>query len=240
MQIRLNKYIAQSGAASRREADRLIESGRVMVNGRIVRTLGTTIDDLKDRVEVGGRAVRPLDQRIYLMLHKPPGYLVTRKDPHNRPNVMALLPPGLRAVFPVGRLDLDSEGLLLLTNDGELAHRLMHPRYGIIKHYRVKVKGRPAEASLSKLRQGINIDGKKTAPARIVLVSAGTHSSVLDVEIHEGRKREIRRMFESQGNPVQTLKRLRFAGLPLGKLKAGTWRHLRSDEVRKLKTQVGL
>ena len=240
MQIRLNKYIAQSGMASRREADRLIESGRVRVNGRIVRTLGTKIDGLKDKVEVEGQAVRPLEDKVYLMLNKPPGYLVTRKDPHDRPSVMGLLPPGLGGVFPVGRLDLDSEGLLLLTNDGQLAHRLLHPRYGVIKHYRVKVKGRPTEASLMRLRRGIHLDGKKTAPARIDLVSPVARGSVLDVEIHEGRKREVRRMFESQGNPVLTLKRLRFAGLSLGKLKAGTWRHLRAGEVKKLKTLVGL
>lgn len=240
MQVRLNKYIAQSGLASRRAADRLISEGKVKINGSVVRTLGHKIDTDRDRVEVDGRTVHPSEDKVYLMLHKPPGCLVTRKDPFQRPTVMELLPPRASSVFPIGRLDLESEGLLLLTNDGELAHRLMHPRYGVKKLYRVKVKGRPAEANLEALRRGVYLYGKKTAPARVKPVSLGAGHSWLEVEIHEGRKREVRRMFESQGHIVLVLKRLRFAGLSLGRLGPGCWRDLSEPEIRALKKRVGL
>jgi pseudouridine synthase len=240
MQVRLNKYIAQSGLASRRAADRLISEGKVKINGGIVRTMGHKIDTDRDRVEVDGRTIHPSEDKVYLMLHKPPGFLVTRKDPFQRPTVMEFLPPRASSVFPIGRLDLESEGLLLLTNDGELAHRLMHPRYGVKKLYRVKVKGRPAEANLEALRQGVYLYGKKTAPARVKPVSLGAMHSWLEVEIHEGRKREVRRMFESQGHIVLVLKRLRFAGLSLGRLGPGCWRDLSEPEIRALKKRVGL
>jgi len=240
MLVRLNKYISQSGTSSRREADRLISDGKVRVNGRIVQTLGQKIDSVKDVVEVGGRTIHLPEDKIYLMLNKPPGCLVTRKDPYHRPTVMDLVPPMASGIFPVGRLDLDSEGLLLLTNDGELAYRLMHPRYNVKKLYRIKVKDRPAKASLDMLRQGIYLDGKKTAPARIEPVSLGARHSWLDVEIHEGRKREVRRLFESQGHPVLILQRLQFAGLSLGRLAPGAWRALSPAEIQALKKQVGL
>ncbi len=240
MLIRLNKYIAQSGAYSRREADGLISQGRVKVNGRFVQTLGEKIDSDRDTVEVGGSIIQPSEEMVYVMLHKPPGYLVTKKDPLKRPTVMELLPPLASGIFPVGRLDLDSAGLLILTNDGELAHRLLHPSYEVKKLYRVRVKSRPSEASLDTLRKGVYLDGKKTAPARITPVSLGARQSWLDVEIHEGRKREVRRLFESQGYSVLELKRLRFAGLSLGKLASGAWRHLSAAEVRGLKKKVGL
>jgi pseudouridine synthase len=240
MLIRLNKFIAQSGKYSRREADRLISQGKVRINGRVVQTLGQKIDSDRDSVEVGGSFVQPPEEMVYLMLHKPPGCLVTRRDPLKRPTVMDLLPPLASGTFPVGRLDLDSTGLLLLTNDGELAHRLLHPRYGIKKLYRVKVKSRPSRSSLDTLRQGVYLDGKKTAPARITPVSLSARQSWLDVEIHEGRKREVRRLFESEGHAVLELKRLRFAGLSLGKLNSGAWRSLSSEEVRGLKKLVGL
>ncbi|MGB2906554.1 MAG: pseudouridine synthase [Candidatus Aminicenantaceae bacterium] len=240
MLVRLNKYIAQSGTSSRREADRLISDGKVRVNGRIVQTLGQKINSDKDVVEVGGRTIQPPETKVYLMLHKPSGCLVTRKDPYHRPTVMDLVPPLASGIFPVGRLDLDSEGLLLLTNDGELAHRLMHPRYGVKKLYRIKVKDQPSPAILDTLRQGIYLDGKKTAPARITPVSLGDRHSWLDVEIHEGRKREVRRLFESQGYPVLSLKRLQFAGLSLGRLAPGAWRVLSPAEIRALKKQAGL
>ncbi|MFA9453602.1 MAG: pseudouridine synthase [Candidatus Aminicenantaceae bacterium] len=240
MLVRLNKYIAQSGTSSRRAADRLISDGKVRVNGRIVRTLGQKINSDKDVVEVEGRTIQLPEDKVYLMLHKPSGCLVTRKDPYHRPTVMDLVPPLASGIFPVGRLDLDSEGLLLLTNDGELAHRLLHPRYGVKKLYRIKVKDRPAPAILDTLRQGIYLDGKKTAPARITPVSLGDRHSWLDVEIHEGRKREVRRLFESQGYPVLSLKRLQFAGLSLERLAPGAWRVLSPAEIRALKKQAGL
>jgi pseudouridine synthase len=240
MLVRLNKFIASSGAASRREADRLIEAGRVKVNGRVIRTLGHKVESDTDRVEVNGRAVKPASEAVYLMLHKPPMFLVTRKDPYNRPTVMELLPPHMKGLFPVGRLDFDSQGLLLMTNDGVLAYRLLHPRYGVTKLYRVKVAGHPDAAALKSLERGVYLEGKKTAPARIKPMELKAHYSWLEIELHEGRKREVRRMLEQVGHQVMVLKRVRFAGLSLGGLRSGAWRNLSAGEVRRLKKKVGL
>lgn len=238
MLIRLNKYIAQSGFASRREADRLISEGRVRVNGQVILTLGHKIAAATDRVEVGQHVIQPAAGLVYVVLNKPPGWIVTRKDPHNRPTVMQLLPTKLSGLFPVGRLDYNSEGILLLTNDGEMANRLLHPRYAIKKLYQVKVLGGPSAKLLEVLRRGIYLDGKKTAPARIVLKSRGSKHSWLQVEVHEGRKREVRRLFKSIGHPVLILKRLRFAGLSLGSLKPGEWRFLTQAEIRELRDKT--
>lgn len=240
MLIRLNKYIAQSGKASRREADRLISEGRVIVNGQVILTLGHKIDAATDRVEVGQQVIQPSASPVYVVLNKPPGWIVTRKDPHNRPTVMQLLPAKLSSLFPVGRLDYNSEGILLLTNDGDMANRLLHPRYGIKKLYQVKVLGSPNAKSLEALRRGIYLDGKKTAPAKISLKSRGSRHSWLQVEIQEGRKREVRRLFKSIGHPVLILKRLRFAGLSLGSLKPGEWRYLTQEEIRGLRDKTEL
>lgn len=236
--MRLNKYIAHSGAASRREADRLIEAGRVKVNGGVVRNMGIRVDSDQDRIEVDGRILEAKMPSTYIMLNKPPGYLVTMKDPFGRPTIMELLPHLRTRVYPVGRLDNDSEGLLLLTNDGELAHKLMHPRYRIRKVYMVKVKGTPESSRLRLLEAGIYLDGKKTAPAKIKLISASPRGSLLRVEIHEGRKREIRRMFAYLGHEVTTLQRILFAGLGLRNLKPGQWRPLAKEEIAELKKQV--
>jgi len=238
MKIRLNKYIAHSGVASRREADRLIEAGRVKINGSVVGSLGVQVESDHDRVEVDGRILEAETQLSYLMLNKPPGYLVTLKDPFGRPTIMELLPSLRNRVYPVGRLDNDSEGLLLLTNDGELAHKLMHPSYRIRKVYMVKIKGTPDASRLRLLEKGIYLDGKKTAPAKIKLLSVAPKGALLRVEIHEGRKREIRRMFASQGHPVIALQRTLFADLGLKNLKPGQWRPLTAKEISELKNQV--
>jgi len=240
MLIRLNKYLSQVGIASRREADRLITEGRVKINNQVVQVLGYKIDDQKDRIEIDGREVKKEQNLIYLMLNKPKGYLVTLKDAFGRPTVMNLLSNLKQRVFPVGRLDYDSEGLLLFTNDGELTYRLTHPRYNIKKTYLVKVKGEPDNAKLNRLGKGLFLDGKKTAPAKVTLLESNPRRSFLRIEIHEGRKREIRRMFESIGHRVLKLVRVDFAGLKIGKLKSGTWRFLRQKEIKKLKEQVGL
>ena len=238
MKMRLNKYIAHSGAASRREADRLIEAGRVKVNGDVVRSMGVQVDSDQDRVVVDGRILEAKEQPTYIMLNKPPGYLVTLKDPFGRPTIMELLPRLRTRVYPVGRLDNDSEGLLLLTNDGELAHKLMHPRYRIRKVYMVKVKGTPEPSQLRLLEKGIYLDGKKTAPAKIKLISVSPRGALLRVEIHEGRKREIRRMFAHLGHDVTALQRTLFAGLGLRNLKPGQWRPLTKEEIAELNKQV--
>ncbi len=240
MLLRLNRYLSMRGAASRREADRLIADGRVQVNGQTVSDLGVKVDEAGDRVAVDGRLLRPVRDLVYLALNKPPGYLVTRDDPEGRPTVMALLPKMRESVFPVGRLDLDSEGLLLLTNDGELAFRLTHPRFEIRKLYAVEVAGSLSDEEASRLEKGIRLDGRKTAPARVRVAQRGLRRSQALVEIHEGRKREVRRMMEQVGHPVQSLKRVEFAGLRLGSLPRGQWRHLRRDEILSLRRLAGL
>ncbi|MFH2041809.1 MAG: pseudouridine synthase [Acidobacteriota bacterium] len=238
MLIRLNKYLSQSGVTSRRDADRLIEKGDVRVNGEVVRTLGTKIDESKDRVEVRGKAVKPEDDSVSIVLYKPPGYLVTLKDPQQRPTVMGLIRSLKRRVFPVGRLDFDSEGLLLFTDDGELAHRLMHPRYQIQKEYRVEVTGFPEKEALDRLKTGIVLDGKITAPAEVRLLRQEDRHSFLQIVIHEGRKREVRRMMEAVGHDVLSLKRTRFGSIRLGNLKPGEWRRLEPHEIASLKKSV--
>lgn len=240
MKVRLNKFLSQAGVSSRREADRMISEGRVKVNGEVILALGYKIDDAQDHVEVNGSRIERADNQVYLMMNKPPGYLVTLKDPFQRPTIMDLLPSFNTRIYPVGRLDFESQGLLLLTNDGELAHRLMHPRYQIGKLYLVKVKGKPDASSLSKLEKGIYLDGKRTAPAKIKRLSEGPKRVVISIEIYEGRKREIRRMLDAIGLSVLELQRIKFAGLELSNLKPGNWRYLEPKEIARLKMKVKL
>jgi len=238
--VRLNKFLSLAGVASRREADRWIVQGRVSVNNKIVDELGFKIDEERDVVQVDGRKVQVKPTPVYILLNKPAGHLVTLKDPFRRPVVRSLLPASLGRVFPVGRLDLESEGLLVLTNDGELAHRLSHPRFGVKKVYLVKVKGEPNKEVLSRLERGIYLEGRKTAPAKAALLAPGQKSSWLRLELQEGRKREVREMCAAVGHPVQELRRVEYAGLVLKGLKPGQWRHLGPPEVRRLKALVDL
>lgn len=231
--VRLNKYIASAGVTSRRKADKMIEQGRIRVNGNVVTALGTKINPRKDKVEADGKRVKP-EKKFYLMLYKPAGYLVTLDDPFDRLTIKSLLPDLDVRLFPVGRLDLNSEGLLILTNDGELAHQLMHPRYNIRKVYMVRVKGQIKNRGLKTMSKGVYLDNQKTSPDKIKLIKQEPASSLLRIEIHEGKKREIRRMFQSVGYQVVSLKRIQFDGLKLGDLKKGKWRYLRPEEVKKL------
>ncbi|MHB8095861.1 MAG: pseudouridine synthase [Candidatus Aminicenantales bacterium] len=240
MLIRLNKFLSQAGAASRREADRLIEQGRVQVNGRIVQELGEKIEDETDKVDLDGKRVRKEERLAYVLLHKPVGTVVTLRDPFGRKTVQDLLRGVGVRVFPVGRLDADSSGVLLLTNDGDLAFHLAHPRFEVGKVYSVKVEGSPEETDLAKLRKGIFLEGRKTAPAKVTMVSRSAARGVVRVEIHEGRKREVRKMFEALGYRVSDLKRTSFAGLTLERLKPGQWRFLEPGEIRMLKKKAGL
>jgi 23S rRNA pseudouridine2605 synthase len=240
MEIRLNKYLAQRGVASRREADRLIQEGRVSVNGLVVLDLGHKIDEERDRVAADGRKVKPGRELVYMALNKPRGFLVTLADPLGRAAIKDLIPSLPEGVNPVGRLDKNSEGLLLLTNDGELAYRLTHPRYEIPKIYIVGVEGNVTPAEIEKLKTGVVIEGGRTAPARVKVLESGSASSVLQIEIHEGRKREIRLMFEAVGHEVVRLKRESFAGIRLENLPNGKWRFLKKEEVRGLKRWAGL
>jgi pseudouridine synthase len=238
--VRLNKFLAHAGVCSRREADRWVAEGRVTVNGRVVLELGEKIDPAKDRVAAGGKPVRgEEEQQVYILLNKPAGRVVTVKDPFGRPTVMDLLKHLPARVYPVGRLDLETEGALLLTNDGELALRLTHPRYGATKIYEVRVEGDPREEDLDKIRHGIFLEGRKSAPARILVLRRSHRHTSLKVEIHEGRKREIRKLFEAVGYPVAGLTRVDFAGLTLEGLKPGQWRYLKTAEVQRLKKLVG-
>jgi len=240
MEIRLNKYLSQRGAASRREADRMIQEGRVAVNGRVVQDLGHKIDDGRDRVAVDGRKIKPGRELVYMMLNKPKGFLVTLADPLGRATIKDLVPSLPDGVNPVGRLDKDSEGLLLLTNDGELANRLTHPRYEIPKIYIVCVEGRVSREEIDKLEKGVPIEGGRTAPAKVKALESRSQSSVLQVEIHEGRKREVRQMCESVGHEVVRLMRVSFAGIRLENLLNGQWRFLKKEEVHRLKRLAGL
>jgi pseudouridine synthase len=240
MTVRLNKFLAHAGLCSRRQADRLIEQGRVRVNGRAVDELGALVDPAGDRVEVDGRKIRPgLERPVYLLLNKPRGVVVTVKDPFGRPTVMDLLPKLGARVYPVGRLDAQSEGALLLTNDGETALRLAHPRHETPKVYEVAVEGAPSEDDLGKLRRGIFLEGRKTAPAGVRVLGRRGARTLIRVEIHEGRKREIRKMFEALGFPVAHLLRTEFAGLTLAGLKPGRWRMLTAREIANLKKSTG-
>jgi len=238
--VRLNKFLALAGVASRREADRWIQEGRISVNNQVVEELGLRVDEDQDVVRVDGRKIQVKTQPVYILLNKPAGYLVTLKDPFRRPTVRTLLPASLGRVFPVGRLDLATEGLLVLTNDGELAFRLSHPRFGVKKVYLAKIKGEPDKEALRRLERGVHLEGAKTAPARVVLLAPGQKSSWLRLELQEGRKREVREMCRAVGHPVLELRRVEFAGLGLGNLKSGQWRHLEPGEVRRLKSLVNV
>jgi len=226
--MRLNAYLARAGVASRRKADELIKAGRVSVNGRLGEL--NTFVCASDRVEVDGRPVAK--QRLaYLLLHKPAGVVTTARDPGGRPTVVDLVPHEPRVV-PVGRLDADTTGALLLTNDGELAHRLAHPRYEVDKVYVADVDGEPPDEAIQALAAGVELDDGRTAPAR----ARRTGPSRIELTIHEGRKHQVKRMCEAVGYPVRRLHRRAYAGLTLGSLRPGAWRELTRDEVERLRT----
>ncbi|HZR93911.1 MAG TPA: pseudouridine synthase [Gaiellaceae bacterium] len=228
--MRLNAYLARAGVASRRRADDLIKAGRVVVNGR-PGELNTFVSP-SDRVEVDGQPVReqPL---AYLLLHKPAGVLTTASDPRGRPTVVELVPPG-RRVVPVGRLDADTTGALLLTNDGELAHRLAHPRYEVAKVYVADVEGEPDDEALRRLAEGVDLDDGRTAPARVRRLGPAR----IELTLHEGRKHQVKRMCAVVGHPVTRLHRRGYAGLTLAGLPPGAWRELTEREVERLRAAV--
>lgn len=238
--IRLNKFIADAGICSRRQADALITHGRVKLNGQTITELGIKIDPSIDIIEIDQKRVNTNHQKhIYLILNKPRGILTTVRDPFNRPTVMDLIDVPER-IFPVGRLDQDSEGLLLFTNDGELSNRLIHPKHKIKKLYRVSVTGHPSEADIARLRNGIILDEKKTLPCRIHKIDQDRETTVFEIEIREGRKRQIRRMFQAIGHEVIILKRIQIGPIKLGRLPVGKWRYLRNDEIDALKKEAGI
>ena len=225
--MRLNAYLARAGVASRRRADDLIKAGRVTVNGEPGR-LNTFVES-RDRVEVDGKRVAP-QQLTYVLLHKPAGVVSTARDPHGRRTVVDLVRHASRVV-PVGRLDVDTTGALVLTNDGELAHRLAHPRYGVDKVYEADVDGEVTEEHLRRLREGVELDDGRTSPARARKLGAKR----VELVLHEGRKHQVKRMCEAVGLPVTRLHRPRYDGLELGGLAPGEWRELTPDEVESLR-----
>jgi 23S rRNA pseudouridine2605 synthase len=228
--MRLNAYLARTGVASRRGADELIKTGRVRVNG--VRGELNTFVKEGDVVDLDGRLLLP--QRLaYVLLHKPAGVVTTASDPHGRPTVVGLVEHESRVV-PVGRLDADTTGALLLTNDGELAHRLAHPRYEVEKVYEAEVEGEPSDEALGKLSGGVELDDGPTAPARARRLGP----SRIELSIHEGRKHQVKRMLEAVGHPVRRLHRSRYAGLTVEGLEPGVWRELRADEIDSLRQAI--
>jgi len=237
--IRLQKVLSQAGVASRRAAEKLIADGRVTVNGKTILTMGVKVDPGKDEIRVDGRRIKGVSQPRYLLLYKPAGYVTTRSDPQRRRTVLDLLTGVREYVYPVGRLDYDTEGLLLLTNDGELAARLTHPRHGFARTYEARVAGMPDREAIERLRNGIPLDGHRTLPADVVLLNQGRRDrdGVLRLTIREGRNRQVRRMCEAVGHPVQHLKRTRFGTLADRRLKPGEWRELAPREVEALQVE---
>ena len=229
---RLQKVLAQAGLGSRRACEALIEAGRVEVNGEVA-TLGRRVDPERDRVTVDGVTVPVRPGLVYYLLNKPPKVMTTAHDPEGRPSVVELVPAEPR-VFPVGRLDWDTEGLLLLTNDGPLAHGLTHPSRGVPKTYLVEVAGVPGRAALRRLREGVDLDDGRTAPAKARLAQTTPTGAALEIVIHEGRNRQVRRMCEAVGHPVRRLVRTRFGPLRDRSLAPGQWRPLTQAEIRAL------
>jgi pseudouridine synthase len=234
---RLQKVLSQAGIASRRAAERLIAEGRVTVNGRTVTEMGTKADPGVDDVRVDGRRIKGAERTRHILLNKPAGYVTTRSDPQRRPTVIDLLAGVREYVYPVGRLDYDSEGLIILTNDGELAARLTHPRHGVERTYEAKVAGMPDAEAVERLRTGIPLDGRRTLPAHITLLNdrRGERDGILRLTIREGRNRQIRRMCEAVGHPVKALRRVRVGPISDRRLKPGEWRELTAQEIAALR-----
>jgi 23S rRNA pseudouridine2605 synthase len=245
MEQRLQKVLSQAGVASRRAAERLIADGRVTVNGKTVHEMGTKADADTDDIRVDGRRLHAPERKRYILLNKPAGYVSTRSDPQRRPTVIDLLVGVREYVYPVGRLDYDTQGLLLLTNDGDLAARLTHPRHGVERSYEARVAGMPDAEALRQLREGIPLDGRRTLPAEAAVLNARGDSrpkgqqlrareGVVQITIREGRNRQVRRMLEAVGHPVRELTRTRIGPLSDRRLKPGAWRDLTADEITTL------
>ncbi len=233
-EMRLQKYLALCSVASRRASEEIILSGRVSVNGKIITELGTKVTD-GDVVCVDGKEVKEANKKIYIMLNKPSGCVTTASDDRGRQTVMEYVEDIQERIYPVGRLDYNTEGLIFLTNDGDLAYALTHPKYEKIKVYEALVKGIMLHGAVDKLCRGVYIDGKKTAPAEAEVIEHRRNSSLVRICIHEGRNRQIRKMCDAVGHSVLALKRVSVDGIELGNLETGKWRHLTRTEVERLR-----
>lgn len=231
--VRLQKYLAEAGVASRRAAERLIAEGHVTVDGVVVNTLGAKVEAARAQVAVDGKVVRPR-RKLYIALNKPRGYLCTRNDPEQRETVLDLLPKEWSNLFPVGRLDRDSEGLLFLTNDGDFSLRLTHPRYGVRKRYVATVEGRIDESQLRRFTEGVQDEGELLKAERARLLAANNSHSTVDLELAQGRNREVRRLFAALGFEVVELRRTQIGPIRLGELPVGKWRVLTPVELKSL------
>lgn len=235
---RLQKVLAQAGIASRRKSEEMILEGLVAVNGEVVRELGVKVDPVNDEIKVAGKPIAK-ESLIYILLNKPRGVVTTASDPQGRKTVVQLVQVPQR-VYPVGRLDLDTSGLLLLTNDGALANGLMHPRHEVDKRYRTGVQGFITDEELQQLEKGVVLEDGITAPAKVKLLKRTHDRSLFDITIHEGRNRQVRRMCETVGHPVITLQRVQLAFLTLGSVVQGEWRQLTPEEVTRLYKIAGI
>lgn len=234
--IRLQKYMALCGVASRRASEELIKNGQVQVNGKVVLEMGMVVDPLKDKISVDGKVVKPEKNKVYIMLNKPVGIVTSLKDEKGRTVVTDLIDGVDERIYPVGRLDSDTSGLLLLTNDGELAFKLTHPSKRIFKKYIAIVEGLPNKGELERLRNGIKIDGRVTSKAKVKVLKNFGEDSILEIQIYEGRNRQVKKMCEAVDHPVKKLKRIEFGELVLGGLEPGNWRHLNDEEMTFLRS----
>jgi pseudouridine synthase len=232
--IRLQKFIAQCGIASRRKAEEFIAAGRIAIDGVVAKEMGICVIPGKNKITFDGKLVEVKEQLVYYLLNKPKGYVTTLSDPQGRPIVTSLIKNSTVRLFPVGRLDLDTEGALILTNDGEFAQKIQHPSHGIDKTYEALVKGSPQKDKLVLLERGIFLEGKMTSPAAVSVKRKLRDNTLVQITIHEGRKRQVRKMFGFIGNPVLHLKRTAYGKLPLGRIAIGDYRQLNPSELNKI------
>ncbi len=230
--IRLQKYLADCGVASRRKGEELIIGGQIQVNKKTVTELGVKVIQGKDVVTVQGKEVKPQEKKIYIMLNKPEGYITTAHEQFGRLSVMDLIEDIEQRVFPVGRLDKDTSGLLLLTNDGEFTYTFTHPKHHVRKKYIAEIKGTPDSSKLNRFKKGLKIEDYTTSPANIRLLASKKKSSIVEITIYEGRNRQVRKMCSTIGHPVVNLKRIAVGGLELRDLPEGKWRYLSKDELK--------
>jgi len=239
LQIRLQKYLAQAGIASRRASENLILQGRIKVNGITVKELGTKVNPESDIIKVDGKICNIKHHFIYILLNKPKGVLTSVKDPFGRPTVLQLLKGVKERVFPVGRLDKDTEGLLLLTNDGDITYKLTHPKFKVSKTYIAHINGVISQNKIRALERGIMLEDGLTSPAKIKIIKISDNSTIIELKIYEGKKRQIRRMCAAIGHPVISLKRTQIGKLSLKSLRVGQWKYLNQEEINYLKELKG-